>query len=157
LEDKAGRLWLGAGDDVVLCREGNQWHRYRIPRHLGRSYICALAEEPDGTVWAGSVSEGLFRFKEGRLAAVHASSGLADKSVESLLVDREGNLWVGTGGGLNRLRRSTLSVFGQSEGLGYGSVQGLAEVAPGVLWAGKPSDGVYRWDGRSFGRLFAAN
>ena len=153
LEDKAGRVWVGAGDDYVLCRDGSQWRRYRIPRHLARPYVSALAEEPDGTVWAGSVSEGLFQFKEGRLAAVNASSGLSDNSVTSLLVDREGNLWAGTGGGLNRVRRSTLLVYGQNEGLGYGAVQGLAEIAPGVIWAGKPGDGLYRWEGRSFSRL----
>ena len=55
-----------------------QWRRYRIPRHLARPYVSALAEEPDGTVWAGSVSEGLFQFKEGKLAAISASSGLLD-------------------------------------------------------------------------------
>ena len=153
LEDKAGRIWVGAGDDFVLCRDGDQWRRYRIPRHLARPYVSALAEEPDGTVWAGSVSEGLFQFKEGKLAVVNASSGLLENSVMALLVDREGNLWVGTSAGLNRLRRSNLLVLGQNEGLGYGPVQGLAEVAPGVIWAGKPNDGLYRWDGRTFHRL----
>src|ERR1019366_9168456 len=38
LEDKAGRIWVGAGDDFVLCRDGGQWRRYRIPRHLARPY-----------------------------------------------------------------------------------------------------------------------
>ena len=57
---------------------------------------------------------------------------------------------------IERLRRSNLLVFGQNEGLGYGPVQGLAEVAPGVIWAGKPSDGLYRWEGRTFSRLAAA-
>jgi ligand-binding sensor domain-containing protein/signal transduction histidine kinase len=156
LADKAGRIWVGAGDDFVLCRDSGQWRRYRIPRHLARPYVSALAEEPDGTVWAGSVSEGLFQFKEGKLAAINASSGLLDNAVESLLVDREGNLWVGTGAGLNRLRRSNLLVFGQNEGLGYGPVQGLAEIAPGVIWAGKPNDGLFRWEGRNFSRLTAA-
>ena len=156
LEDKAGRIWVGAGDDFVLCRDGDQWRRYRIPRHLARPYVSALVEEPDGTVWAGSVSEGLFQFKEGKLAVVNASSGLLDNSVMALLVDREGNLWVGTGAGLNRLRRSNLLVLGQNEGLGYGPVQGLAEVAPGVIWAGKPNDGLYRWEGRNFQRLSPA-
>ncbi len=156
LHDKAGRIWVGAGDDYVLCREGEQWRRHRIPRHLARPYVSALAEEPDGTVWAGSVSEGLFQFKEGKLGAVNASNGLLDNAVESLLVDREGNLWVGTGAGLNRLRRSNLLVLGQSEGLGYGPVQGLAEVAPGVIWAGKPNDGLYRWEGRNFSRVAVA-
>jgi ligand-binding sensor domain-containing protein/signal transduction histidine kinase len=150
LEDKAGRIWVGAGDDFVLCREANQWRRYRIPRHLARPYVSALAEEPDGTVWAGSVSEGLFRFKGGKLAAINASSGLLDNWVECLLVDREGNLWVGTGTGLQRLRRSNLLVFARNEGLGYGPVQGLAEITPGTIWAGKPSAGLYRSEGGSF-------
>src|SRR5208282_6326358 len=97
------------------------------------------------------------QFKEGRLAAISASDGLVDNSVESLLVDREGNLWVGTGAGLQRLRRSNLLVFGQNEGLGYGPVQGLAEVASGVVWAGKPGDALYRWRGRGFGRLSDAD
>lgn len=153
LEDRARRLWVGAGDDFVLCRETGEWRRYRLPRHLARPYATALVEEPDGTVWAGSLSEGLFRFQEGKVATLNAASGLADNFVQALLVDHEGTLWVGTGAGLNRLRRKNLSVFGQNEGLGYGAVQGLAEIAPGVIWAGKPSDGLYRWDGRGFGRL----
>jgi ligand-binding sensor domain-containing protein/signal transduction histidine kinase len=153
LVDKAGRLWVGAGDDYVLCLENTDWRRFRISRHLARPHISALAEEPDGTVWAGSVSEGLFRFKSGKLLPVNASSGLSDNLVEALLVDREGNLWVGTGAGLNRIRRSSLSVFGQNDGLGYGSVHGLAEVAPGIIWAAKRGDGLYRWEGGNFKRM----
>ncbi|PYJ06834.1 MAG: histidine kinase, partial [Verrucomicrobia bacterium] len=153
LEDQGGRIWLGAGDDLVLYREEDKWRRYRIPRHLARPYVSVLAEEPDGTVWAGSVSEGLFQFKGGKPTAINASTGLSDNFVECLLVDREGNLWVGTGAGLNRIRRGNLAVFGQNEGLGYGPVQGLAELAPGIIWACKPSDGLYHSEGRQFSRL----
>ena len=157
LVDKAGRIWIGAGDDFVLCRDGNQWRPYQIPRHLARSYVSSLAEEPDGTVWAGSASEGLFEFKDGKLVSLNASSGLSDNSVESLLVDRDGNLWAGTDAGLNLLRQKDLFAFDQRQGLGYGAVDGLAEIAPGVVWVGKPSDGLYRWDGRNFSRLMSAN
>ena len=107
LADKAGRIWIGAGDDFVLCRDGNQWRPYQIPRHLARSYVSSLAEEPDGTVWAGSASEGMFEFKDGKLVSINASSGLSDNSVESLLVDRDGNLWVGTDAGLNLLPKGS--------------------------------------------------
>jgi signal transduction histidine kinase len=72
-------------------------------------------------------------------------------------VDYQGSLWVGTGAGLNRLRTSNLSTFGQTEGLGYGPVQGLAEVAPGAILAGKPNDGLYRWEGKTFKRVATAN
>jgi len=157
LVDGEGRLWVGAGEDSVLYREGGkQWRRYRLPRHLARHYVSALAEDPDGSVWAGSESEGLFQFKHGKLMAVNASSGLSDNLVETLLVDREGRLWVGTHEGLNRLRPKNLSVISYREGLGHGAVQGLAEVTPGVIWAGKLSEGLYRWDGRYFSSLPAA-
>lgn len=153
LVDHQGRLWIGAGEDSVLYRFEGLWRRYRLPRHLARHYICALAEDPDGTVWAGSVSEGLFQFKHGKLVPVNASSGLSDNLIEALLVDREGKLWVGTHGGLNRLRQKTLSVISFNEGLGNGAVQGLAEVAPGIVWASKASEGLYVWDGRYFRSL----
>ena len=153
LVDHAGRIWIGAGDASVLCREGEQWRRFGIPRHLATRYISALTEEPDGTVWAGSVGEGLFQFKSGKLVAINASSGLSDNLVEALLVDREGKLWVGTHGGLNRICPRNLSVLSHNEGLGYGAVQGLAEVRPGVIWAAQPNEGVFRWDGEKFRRL----
>ena len=157
LVDKAGHMWIGAGDDFVLCRDGNQWRPYRIPRHLARSYVSSLAEQSDGTVWAGSTSEGLFEFKDRTMTPVNASSGLSDNSVESLLADRDGNLWAGTDTGLNLLRQRDLFAFDQRQGLGYGAVDGLAEIAPGRVWAGKSGDGVYEWDGQSFSHIMSAD
>lgn len=153
LVDNEGRVWVGAGDDSILCREGEEWRQHRFPRHVSRHYVTALAEDTEGTVWAGSASAGLFQFKHGKLMAVNASSGLADNLVETLLVDREGKLWVGTHGGLNRLRPKNLSVIGYNEGLGHGAVLGLTEVTPGIVWASKSSEGLFRWDGRYFNPL----
>lgn len=153
LVDQSVRLWIAAGDDVVLCHEGQEWRRYRIQRHLARPYVSGLVEETDGTVWAGSMSEGLVRFAGGKLSTITANSGLSDNFVESLLVDREGNLWVGTSSGLNRLRHSNLSVYGPNEGLGYGAVHGMAEISPGMIWAGKPGDGLYQWHGNGFSQI----
>jgi ligand-binding sensor domain-containing protein len=152
LVDQQDRIWIGAGDDFVLCRDGDQWRPFGIPRHLATHYISALAEEPDGTVWAGSVGEGLFEFKSGKLVAVNASSGLSDNLVEALLVDREGKLWVGTHGGMDRICSKKVSVLSHNEGLDYGAVQGLAEIGTGMIWAAQPN-GVYQWDGRMFRRL----
>lgn len=152
LVDHEGRIWIGAGDAFVLCRDGDQWHRFGIPRHLATHYISALAEVPDGTVWAGSVGEGLFEFKSGKLVAVNASSGLSDNLVEALLVDQEGEFWVGTHGGLNFICPKKVSTLSHNEGLDYGAVQGLAEIRPGMVWAAQPN-GIYLWDGQIFRRL----
>jgi ligand-binding sensor domain-containing protein/signal transduction histidine kinase len=157
LVGKSGQIWIGAGDDFVLCRDGNEWRPYQIPRHLSRSYVSSLAEEPNGTVWAGSTSEGLFEFKDHKITEVNAGSGLSDNAVESLLSDRDGNLWAGTDTGLNLLRQKDLFAFDQRQGLGYGAVDGLVEIAPGEIWVGKPGDGLYQWDGQSFSHLMSAD
>ncbi len=157
LVDRGGRLWIGAGDDFILCRDGDQWHRYRITRHLARPFVCALAEQPDGTVWAGSVSEGLFEFKDGKETSVKANSGLPDNFIESLLVDQEGKLWVGTDAGLNRLQKKFLFAFSQNQGLGDGAAAGMVELLPGKLWIGKLGDGIYDWDGNEFRHVAVTN
>lgn len=154
--DHAGKVWVGVGDDFVVCRNGSQWQLFRIPSHQSKLYISTLAEGPDGVVWAGSATEGLFQFKDGKIHAINASSGLSDNLTESLLVDHDGGLWVGTHGGLNRLHPRNLFAFDQKEGLGYGAVQSVAEVAPGTIWAAKASDGLYIWDGGNFRRLSVA-
>jgi signal transduction histidine kinase/ligand-binding sensor domain-containing protein len=156
LVDRAGRIWIGSGENIVLCREGNQWLRYRIPHGGVQSNVGTLAEEADGTIWAGAGPAGLWHLKEGQAVASPPRAGLAGNNVASMLTDNEGRLWVGTETGLNLLHRKSLFALGQGEGLGFGTVQGLAEVAPGVIWAGKPSDGIYCWNGRTFGRLNTA-
>ena len=154
LVDATDRVWLAAGEDVVM-RDKEGWHHYRIPKRITGSRVNALAEEPDGTIWAGGAG-GLFLFSNGRFSAIPASTGLAGNTIGSLFVDHDGALWVGTDEGLNRLQHKCLFALGQGEGLGFGPVQGLAQVSPGVVWAARTGDGIYRWDGRSFSRLRAA-
>jgi ligand-binding sensor domain-containing protein len=155
LVDATGKIWFATGEDTVLCHDAEGWHHFRFPRRITGSHVNALAEEPDGTIWAGGDS-GLYRFSNGKFFAVPASGKLAGNTVASLFVDHDGALWAGTDEGLNRLHHKCLFALGQGEGLGFGPVQGLAQVSPGVIWAARTGDGIYRWDGRSFSRLRAA-
>ena len=74
LMDHTGQMWIGAGEDFVLCHDGDRWHRYRIPRNQAKSHISTLAEESDGTIWAGSAGGGLLQIKEGKSVAIPAGS-----------------------------------------------------------------------------------
>ena len=155
LVDQSDGVWLSTGEDAVLSQDKEGWHRHRLTKRISGSRVNALAEEPDGTIWAGTTG-GLFLFSKGKFSAVPPSSKLAGNSIESLFVDHDGSLWVGTDAGLNRLQHKCLFMLGQGEGLGFGPVQSLAQVSPGVIWASRTGDGIYRWDGRSFNRLRAA-
>ncbi len=146
LVDRKGRLWVGAGDDSILCRDGQAWIQHRILRHSAHPYVETMAEGADDTIWAGSLGEGLMNFRKSRSQIVNASSGLSDNFVKSLLCDAQGNLWIGTQYGLNKLKRGQLFSLAAKEGLGYGAVGGLAEVAPGKILIGKADDGLRLWN-----------
>lgn len=149
LVDREGRLWVGAGNDWLLCLDGGEWIQRRIARHLTHPLVKALAEGADGTIWAGSLGEGLMEFRKSGLQIIDAGNGLSDNFVESLLCDAQGNLWAGTKYGLNELKRGHLFALDYRDGLGYGAVEGMAEVSPGVVWIGKADDGLRRWFGNS--------
>ena len=100
-----------------------------------------------GAVWVGTV-RGLYRYQAGQWQSLTARDGVVyPVDVRCLAVDREGNLWAGTSGGLIRLRRSLVQVF--RTGLPWGSevvtallaetpTNFFAAVAGGGLVAGPP-------------------
>ena len=123
----------------MLCREGTQWRRYRIPRHLARPYVSALAEEADGTVWAGSVSEGLFCF--GGQVGGHQRQQRA----------------LGQPGGVpaGGSRRQPLGGHGRGVATGCGE-SSFAGVRATKVWATGPCRGWRKWRRESSGRASPA-
>ena len=59
-----------------------------------------------GYLWIGTRQAGLFRFRDGNFVRVPTSH----------MEDREGDLWVGTGGGINRLRPCRFSLHKERHG-----------------------------------------
>jgi ligand-binding sensor domain-containing protein len=72
--------------------------------------------------------------------------GLPQSSVNALLQDHDGYLWVGTFGGLARFDGERFKVFGGADTPGFGSDQifSLYESRPGALWIGSVGGGLTR-------------
>jgi signal transduction histidine kinase/ligand-binding sensor domain-containing protein len=95
--------------------------------------VFAIAQTPDGYLWiAGSF--GLFRFDGLRFEPWQAPKGqsLPDRPY-SLLVSRDGTLWIGTFGGLASWNGSELIRYSQTDN---GFVTSLLEDRDGTVWAG---------------------
>jgi signal transduction histidine kinase/ligand-binding sensor domain-containing protein len=100
--DRKGQLWLmlaGGGlglidrhGAVALLRDSDKYHRSDLAVH----------EDDGGTMWFGS-GERLTRFKDGGLSELTGMHGLPAAAIRSLVTDKEGNLWVGTSGGILRV------------------------------------------------------
>ena len=155
LADKQGRLWVGlsTGSElgVVLCRENGQWTRYGPKDGVPAVYVNNLVQTPDGTVWGGTLDEGLFYFKDGIFQALRMADGLSDDAVCSLFVDRQQNLWVGTrSGGLDRLNPRKLTVWHVRDNEVERLPLCLAQTTNGDFWVGASGRGIYHWNGARY-------
>lgn len=90
----------------------------------------ALLEDHARSVWIGTDGNGLFRYNGlgfERIKTSHAS-------VSSLAEDREGNIWAGTGGGLDRITMSGVRLETMQNNQFPSQIQSICEDANGVLW-----------------------
>jgi ligand-binding sensor domain-containing protein len=165
LEDRLGSLWVGTWGKGLSRRDSPEEKFVGIAAPpeppLALNTVLTIAEQQDGTVWAGSMA-GLFRI-ERRTSKVTAAGqvpkdphGLGSGYVDAVLVDRAGTLWVGTGGGgLHRLEPDGRSFKrfvpdpSDPKSLSDGFVTALLEGADGTLWVGTRSGGLNAFDRRT--------
>ena len=108
------KLWVGLEKDglAVLDTARNAWTVYRAdpanPRAVSPGSVRAMVRDLDGHFWVGTTGGGLDRLDPDQAGFTHhrrASGHLPDDRVAALLVDRRGDLWVGTWNGLVRRQR----------------------------------------------------
>jgi ligand-binding sensor domain-containing protein/signal transduction histidine kinase len=121
---------------------------------LPEQTVQAFAQTPDHYLWIGTTG-GLLRFDGARLTVfdVENTPQLGTNSVFSLMVSRDGSLWIGTeGGGLLRYEAGRFRVFGAQDGLSDGFVRALLEDRQGNIWVGT-DNGLLRFAGGKFKRV----
>jgi ligand-binding sensor domain-containing protein/tRNA A-37 threonylcarbamoyl transferase component Bud32 len=107
------------------------------------SKVNALAESPDGTLWVGT-ERGIGRWDGSKWTVLGAKDGLPNESVQSLAVDRQGQVIVG-------MRAGVVLYDGQKFVLPEGTTQsqeaifGAAQDAAGRYWVAS-GRGLYRYD-----------
>ena len=140
LPDGSGGLWLGGSTALVRWNRSGVSETYPV-----KAFISSLARTPDGTLWVGLFEEGpglgLQQLRDGVLKTFVTPHFDGSKvSVTSLIVDRDGNLWVGTdASGVVRIHGDAVERYRQTDGLSGDSVWALFEDREGIVWAGTTS------------------
>lgn len=145
-----GRLWLASNRGVLELDVGTATARrvWPDPRDPGIKdpHARTILPEEDGTVWIGTFSSGLVRFRMADGSQTvwrherERADSLSHDTVLTLARDRGGLLWVGTLDGLDRLDPSSGTVTrmpraGRSATAPAGDVvRAILETEDGTLW-----------------------
>lgn len=103
-EDDDGTVWMS--DFSHGFRTPGTAARATTPR---KGWGVDLLHDQRGDFWIGTQGQGLWRIRGGKggqasnVEVIDVEDGIASNAVQSLLEDREGNLWLGTFAGLQRL------------------------------------------------------
>jgi signal transduction histidine kinase/ligand-binding sensor domain-containing protein/CheY-like chemotaxis protein/HPt (histidine-containing phosphotransfer) domain-containing protein len=128
--DRQGRLWINTGE---LHRNVDGVLQKAVFRATpGNVDLGALYKDPKGDIWAGT-RYGVYRLNGDQFELVAPTTA----RVSAVLVDRDGNLWVGKkSGGLARWRDDQWEQFGVDDGLTNEVISVIFEDRDRNLWVG---------------------
>ncbi len=142
LTDHQNRLWLGLKAGLAWWA-GNDRQVFNVNNHGFTPAVRALAETPDGNVWAGADDGTIFRCSRDKLEAFHATDALASQPIYALHADVSGTLWAGTlRGGLVRFTNGKFARVTARQGLLADLICQILEDDHGRLWLGT-HQGIY--------------
>lgn len=136
-------IWLGrqrGGLTRLQLRNGNVESRtFTEADGLAQNSVYAVFESRDRSVWAGTLSGGVSRFRDGRFTTYTAATGLAGNTVSSIVEASDGTMWFATSDGLSSFSNGQWKSYGRRDGLPSIKVNCLLEDSQRVLWTGTSS------------------
>jgi signal transduction histidine kinase len=101
---------------------------------LAQNSVYSVHRDRDGTVWAGTVTGGVSRLKNGRFTNYSAANGLASNTVNSIVEAADGTVWFATPGGLEAFADGRWTNRTAEDGLPSSDVKSIFEDSKHVLW-----------------------
>ena len=142
---RRGGLWVAEKDRLHRWQNG-QWQEERPPFPALDMYFDTLLETQDGRLLAGSFTQGIYIQETNRITKhLTTKNGLANDWVSCLAEDSEGNIWVGTGGGLNQLQTRRVQMLNSPDNWQGKAVLSVSPGWEGGLWLATEGAGIYRW------------
>ena len=143
MESKDGTLWFAAENGTAqLTRSGTfeQLIASGTPTNQVLNGLCGY-EDRQGRIWFGTPNRGLYYWQAGKLTKVE-NPALDATLIFSIVEDHDGQIWVGTVGGLHCLDsnlrpKATLAMDAE--------VRALLVDDQGVLWIGTAGRGLGRY------------
>lgn len=150
--DGGGRLWAGFQSGGLFVAAGRRFERVG-----GQRLISSLCLAPDGSAWAGTRGNGLFRILGGEETHFGTDAGLSSGIITALAAQPDGAIVIGTSAGaVHRLKQDRLETFGRADGLSGESISALMAGTSRSIFAATSAGEIFRMTRNTFDRVPAA-
>jgi ligand-binding sensor domain-containing protein len=171
LQDKEGNLWFGTTGEGVYRYDGKLFTQFTVKDGLSNNGVYSILEDKSGTIWFGT-TDGICLYNGKNITPIsipfsirpvvsnnYYSRQSTKNTVWSMLQDKSGKIWFGTGDGVYCFDGFNFTRFLDNdgvinkEGLHLKVIDCMLEDKNGNIWfaSGCPpgEEGVCRYDGKS--------
>jgi len=156
MEDSKNNLWIGTNGggvnilDPTFKKVTRLKSEYNNDKTISNDVIRCFYEDRNGDVWIGTYNAGVSIYH----AATHTisrlnklNSNLSNNIVFTITGDKSGNIWVATGGGLNKFLpdKKQFKVYTTANGLANNNIYSMVSDNEGYLWL-STNMGISRFD-----------
>ena len=155
IEDHNGELWFGTEEGGLnrLNRQSGKFTYYLHdpdnPNTVSSNNINSIVEDRENNIWIGTYQGGLNQFnrKTNRFKSFKIDpdkSLINQSSVQSLFIDRDGDLWIGASNlfRFNKKKNSISPIPLNMTGL-YPSIHTITQDSTGNIWCGSQDGKIY--------------
>jgi ligand-binding sensor domain-containing protein len=128
-EDKQGNIWIGCFGGGVSCYEKKShclkhyFPRLDGPHSISHYNVTSCVEDLYGSLWFGTKGGGIYMFKKscGHFKKYTVNEGLPSNTIQGILKDRKGRLWISTNKGIclaeMKYKKTSFRSFDKNDGL----------------------------------------
>lgn len=163
-QDSKDNLWFGTIGDGVVKYDVKTLTYFSNPDGFYSQTVYAINEDKDGNMWFGT-DQGVYKYDPSLTSTLLSTDRASGKSFKNynqkdglnhiditrkgILVDKSGNIWIGTHGGVYRYDpvadsegRKSFSLFKE---LGSLNIAGIMEDKNGNIWFATSGNGVFQY------------
>ena len=170
LQDAKGNIWFGTTSEGVYRYDGKLFTQFTVKDGLSHNCVWSMMEDNAGNIWFGT-TDGICRYDGKNIVPIpiplsirpvvnnnYYSNQSTKNTAWSIMQDKSGKIWFGTGDGVYCYFGSTFTRFLNNDGvvnkdsLRLKMVDGMIEDRNGNIWfaSGMPPgyEGFCRYDGK---------
>lgn len=172
LKDKDGNLWFGTNGEGVYRYDGKLFTQFTTKDGLSHNYVWCIIQDNAGLIWLGTTN-GICRYDGKNFISIPIPKGIfpstssnayyndwsTKNTVWSIMQDKSGKLWFGTGDGVYCYNGKSFTPFPGNSGINNKDnlhlkmISTIVEDDSGYIWFASGMlpgmEGLIRYDGKS--------